>query len=423
MRTAAILCARAALAIGLTILILGSACVAPQAAPTSTPLPTVPLKPVSAGTRSHLAAADTRFGLRLFAELARQDAGKNVFISPASVAMALAMTYNGAQGETQQAMAQALEVQGLSLDDLNQAYAELRAQLANPDPKVQLAIANSLWAREGVPFRPEFIQANRSHYGAEVTNLAFGPGTVDTINGWVKEKTNGRIERIVERLDPQSVLFLVNAIYLKAAWMLPFDANATKPGTFTRLDGSKVTLPMMRRGDYFRYYRSEGFQAVSLPYGGGRVSMYIFLPDEGSSLDAFLQGLSAESWEQWMGQFGHEQQGVIVMPRFRAEYGADLVDALTALGMGIAFDQSRADLHGMIDTAQPLWIGGVAHKATLAVTEEGTEAAAATAVEVRAGAAPGEPFQMVVDRPFFCAIRDNETGMLLFLGAIVGPEG
>jgi len=405
----------------LALLVVAASC-APQAATPAPAVPTPALQPVSAQAKASIVGANNRFGLRLFAELAKQDAGKNVFLSPASVAMALAMTYNGALGETQQAMAQALELQGLSLDDVNNANAELRVALANPDPKVQLNIANSLWAKQGVPFRPEFVAANRAYYAAEVTNLDFVPGTIDTINRWVSEKTNGKIERIVDQLNPQSVLFLVNAIYFNGAWSEPFNAKATKPGTFTTGSGEKVTLPMMRRGGHFQYLQGEGFQAVSLPYGDGRVSLYIFLPDEGSSLDEFAAGLSAERWEQWLGQFAGEQ-GSLTVPRFTAEYGAELQEALTALGMGVAFDQARADFHGMIDTTQPVWIGSVKHKTFLALTEEGTEAAGATVVEMRAGSAPPQnPFSMVVDRPFFCAIRDNETGAVLFVGAIVEPS-
>ncbi len=409
--------------VGLALILLTSACT-PASAPAvavAAQRPQATFEPVAAEAKNAITGAHTRFAFDLYSALLKEGAGKNLFISPLSISLALAMTYNGAQGETRQAMADALALQGLSMEEVNQANAELITALSEVDSEVQLHIANSLWARTGVPFRPEFIQTDKDYYGAEVTSLDFarGPGP---INNWVKKQTNGRIESILDRLDPQAVLVLVNAVYFQGAWDEPFNAERTKPGPFHLADGRTVALPMMVQGGHYLYYEEEGLQAIKLPYKDRRFGLYIFLPGESSSLDAFLDGLNAESWQRWMAGFSGEQ-GSITLPRFTVEYEAGLKDALTALGMGIAFDQDRADFHGICPIEEPVWIGEVKHKTFLQVDEEGTEAAGATAVEVRAGSAPPDkPFTMVVDRPFFCAIQNNITGSILFMGSIVEPN-
>ena len=182
---------------------------------------------------ARLVSANTSFGFKLYHEVANKSAGNNVFISPASVALCLAMTYNGAVGETKEAMERALEIHGLTHAELNRAYAALRSELQNPDPRVQLQIANSLWARKGISFNPAFIARNKEFYGAEVTALDFGdPGAPAIINAWVKDKTKDKIEKIVDSIDAQSVLFLINAIYFKGAWSTEFDKARTTEHPF-----------------------------------------------------------------------------------------------------------------------------------------------------------------------------------------------
>jgi serine protease inhibitor len=374
---------------------------------------------------SRLASANTRFGFKLLAEIAGRDADKNIFISPSSVALCLAMAYNGAEDETKQAMARALESQAMSLDELNRAYAELKAALENPDAKVQLQIANSLWARRGLKFKPDFIQRARQFFGAEVTELDFNdPAAPVTINRWVSDKTRGKIDKIVDGISSDSILFLINAIYFKGAWSKEFDKARTKEDAFTLASGAQKRLPMMPASGNYNYYESSDFQAVSLPYGGGRASMYIFLPSKNSSLAAFQKGLSASAWEGWMKQF-NETEGDIALPRFKVDYEVTLNDALKALGMGVAFDEARANFRGMIEPGGGnVYISQVKHKTFAEVNEEGTEAAAVTSTEMRATSAmrPRQRFRMVVDRPFFCAIRDNQTGTVLFMGSIIDPQ-
>jgi len=367
-----------------------------------------------------LAAASNDFGFRLLAQLAEQDAGKNLFVSPSSVAMALAMTYNGAKGTTKQAMAETLGLAGMSRQEVNEAHAALRESLEDPDPDVQLAVANSLWGRKDLAFQPDFIQRNTDCYGAEIASVDFlAPGTLDTINGWVKEKTHDKIDDLVKQpdLNVDTVLILINAIYFKGIWTVPFDEAGTEEGTFTLLDGTEQRRPMMSQSGHYNYYEDETVQAVSLPYGNGRISMYIFLPREQERFVEFQKALSAGDWKRWMVLF-HDAEGEITLPRFKVEYEGELSQPLTGLGMGVAFGD-QADFSGM--GADPLQISRVRHKTFVEVNEEGTEAAAATAVVMRAMSLAPPPFKMVVDRPFFCAIRDNQTGAILFMGFIVEP--
>ena len=379
-------------------------------------------KPTGDAADSRLVSANTSFGFKLFAEVAKQDAGKNVFISPASVGLALAMTYNGAVGATKQGMERTLEIQGMNHLELNRAYSQLKAALESADPKVQLNIANSLWGRKGITFNPDFIQRNKQFYGAEVTALDFGdPGAPATINAWVADKTKGKINHIVDQIDAQSILFLITAIYFKGKWSIEFDKAKTKEDTFTTGAGQQKRVPMMHQSGKYNYYEGKNFQAVSLPYGDGRASMYIFLPAQGSRLDEFQKELTTANWETWMKQFV-QTDGSIAVPRFKVEYEVGLNDALTALGMGIAFNAERADFSGIVQGSERAFISRVKHKTFAEVNEEGTEAAAVTSVEIRVTSArPQKTFQMIVDRPFFCAIRDNKTGTVLFVGSITDP--
>jgi len=371
---------------------------------------------------SQFVDANTKFGFKLFSEILKQDNKKNVFVSPTSIAIALAMTYNGASASTQQAMAKALELQGMSLQDVNQANNALKASLENADPDVQFSIANSLWAKQGIPFKPEFLQRNQQFYGAKITELDFTkPDAPSIINSWVKENTRNKIDQIVQQIDPADVLFLINAIYFKGNWTHKFDKSQTAERPFYLPDGTQKQQPMMSQSGKYRYYENETFQAVSLPYGKERLSLYVFLPRKNTSLDAFQQQLAIDNWQQWMSQF-KMRNGSIQLPRFKLEYDIQLNTALKSLGMEEAFDDSRANFSNM--TSASVKIDEVKHKTFVEVNEEGTEAAAATSVRATLTSArmPEAPFQMVVDRPFFCAIRDNQTGTVLFMGSIVEPK-
>ncbi|MGH8000336.1 MAG: serpin family protein [Brasilonema sp.] len=381
-----------------------------------------PIPKPTSNPDSKLIAANTKFGFKLFSEVLKKDNNKNIFVSPSSVAIALAMTYNGASGSTKEAIAKALEFKELNLQQINSSNAALKKLLENPDPKVQLTIANSLWANKEASFNPDFLQRNRDFYAARVTNLNFtDTGAPSIINEWVNEKTRGKISKIVEKIEPSQVLFLINAIYFKGSWTKEFDKQQTAEYPFYLSSGQQKQHPMMSQSGDYKYYENQQFQAVSLPYGkDGSISFYVFLPKQNSSLVSFYQNLKAENWENWMTQFS-KREGFIRLPRFKMDYDITLNSALSALGMGEAFS-NKANFSAM---GKDLKMSEVKHKTFVEVNEEGTEAAAATSVEIMplsAQSSPPKPFRMIVDRPFFCAIRDNQTGSILFMGSIVEPQ-
>ncbi|QLE41805.1 serpin family protein [Nostoc sp. C052] len=392
-------------------------------AQSSLPQPENPLQKKTVNTDTKIVESSNKFGFKLFSEVLKNDRGeKNIFISPSSVAIALAMTYNGASGSTQQAMAKTLELQGMNLPEINSSYAAaLKQLLENPDAKVQLKIANSLWANQDVSFAPDFLKRTQDFYQAKVSNLNFKDAAASNIiNNWVKENTNGKINKIVETIEPNQVLFLINAIYFKGNWSNEFDKKETAQYPFYITPGRRKQHPMMsQKGDY-KYYENEQLQAVSLPYGkDGKFSFYIFLPKQNSNLKVFHENLNVENWEKWMTQF-NKQKGFIRLPRFKTDYEVTLNDALKSLGMKEAFS-NKANFSGM---GKNFAISQVKHKTFVEVNEEGTEAAAATSVGMVATSLrqEPEPFRMIVDRPFFCAIRDNQTGSLLFMGSIIDPQ-
>lgn len=357
-------------------------------------------------------------GFGLLRELSGRTPSENVFVSPTSVSMALAMAANGAAGETLEEMAALLTGEGTSLDDLNRSNEALRASLETAD--VRLSIANSLWRRLGFPLRPGFVKTNAEFYDAALEEIDFSkPGAASSINDWVRDETSGRIESIVDRISPETMLYILNAVYFKGLWTDPFDAERTRPLPFATADGRSIEHPMMTESGRYPYYEADGIQAISLPYGEGRMSMVVVLPSPDTSIEDFVRGLGAEQWDRWVEGL-RKREGEIVLPRFTIEYEEKLNDALAALGMVRAFDLEKADFSAM--SALPLYVDEVRHKTFVEVNEEGTEAAAVTSVSMALTAvAPSSRFRMVVDRPFVCAIRDGETGALVFLGVIADP--
>lgn len=372
-----------------------------------------------------MAGASQSFGFQLFQQLVKED--ENIFISPTSVYTALSMTYNGAREETSEAMAKVLGVEGVELERFNQNNLARLYKLQEADPEVVLNIANSLWLREGKEFDPDFLERNQEYYQAWGGELDFeSQEAVDTINGWVKDRTEGLIDKIVEYpINPQTVMFLINAVYFQGDWSLPFDPDNTYKDVFHGPEGAIEEVPFMHQSDDFAYLEKEGeFQAVRLPYGEEeRLAMYVFLPDEEQSLHNWINNLSGEKWEQWHQQF-RTMEGELHLPRFTMEYEQTLNEALEAMGMEVAFDPQQADFFDMVprDDGFRIFISEVKHKSFIEVDEEGTEAAAVTSVEMEATSAPPmERFEMKVNRPFFFLIHDRETGEMLFKGAVVDP--
>jgi serine protease inhibitor len=407
---------------GLAVLsLLIGACSNNETTETETIIPSQPTMAMNATPINTVVDANTRFSFKLFNQIYQQQENQNIVISPASISAALSMTYNGAKGETQEAIANTLELSGISLEDINQGNLELKQSLETTDEKITLNIANSLWLDQSTSFLPDFIQRVAESYKAELTQLDFSdPNSAAEVNNWVTDKTNNKIDKIVDRIEPNQILFLINAVYFKAPWRTPFSEAATEAAPFTLLDGSTKQHPLMNHSGDYGYFETNTLQAIHLPYGEGRWGFYVFLPKTGMTLASFYETLTAENWEEWMKELRYNYvPGSITLPRFTLEYDIALNDTLKALGMEMAFDPQQSDFSGMTET--PATISQVKHKTFIEVNEEGTEAAAVTSVGIVATSVPPPPFSMVVDRPFFCAIRDNETGTILFMGSIVDP--
>lgn len=376
--------------------------------------------PVNLDDARPVAAAQNAFGFALLTRMERETPGKNVFVSPSSIASALTMTANGAGGATRAAMRKTLHLGGLTDEKINVGSAALQASLADPDPKVQIHTANALWANTGVAFASDFTASAKRFFDADATTLDFNAAGADRINAWVSEKTNGKIAQIVtpDALDGQAAV-LTNAVYFHGIWQAKFDPSETKPDTFTLASGASKSVPMMTQDGKWAYFHGDGFQAVRLPYGAGRLSFDVFLPDKGVSLRKFARRLDAAAWEKWQARFQPTRLHLF-LPRFKADYETELKAPLSAMGMSIAFG-GNANFAPM--GQRIAFISKVLHKTTLEVGEEGTEAAAATAVEtLRSGVSPMPPPEMRVNRPFFCAIRDGATGAVLFAGFICEPS-
>ncbi len=369
-----------------------------------------------------LVVGNTKFAFNLFQEILKQDSQENVFISPSSIAFALAMTYNGAEGKTQQEMLATLQLLGMSDAEINSANQALIQSLETVDSQVKISIANSIWARDDVAFKSPFLDTNRQFYDATVRRLDFSePRSPEIINSWVSEKTQGKIPEVVESLQPDDTLLLINAIYFLGKWTNKFDSSQTIKQPFFLADGSTKQHPLMSNSGEYGYYENDQFQGVNIPYGQGRLSMYVFLPRPESNLKEFNQQLTPENWEEWLKQFSL-RTGNIKLPRFKLEYEIGLKETLQSMGMEVAFNRFKADFSSMSEI--PVAIDEVKHKTFVEVDEEGTEAAAVTSTVMArtTSISLAPPFQMRVDRPFFFAIQDNQTGTILFMGSILEPK-
>ncbi len=383
-----------------------------------TPIPAKP-KLIQPQSPTHIPQAHNTLGFNSIKLLATEEKNHNIFISPSSIALALSMVYNGAGSETKSAMQKTLQFQNLDIDTINQESLGLINSLKNPDPKVTLSIANSVWAKDGVNFNQEFRDLVAGYFKAEISNLDFtNPDAATTINSWVSKNTQDKIKSIVPSPIPRGMkMILINAVYFKGSWTQAFDQKKTEDRDFVRIADTPLKVPFMRQHEDMRYLETRDFQSVSLPYGENkRLSMYVFLPKD---LDTFVQSLDTYKWNDWMSQY-KEEDVTLLLPRFKMEYEKGLVPLLTQLGMEVAF-QDNADFTGI---SNDLKLSSVIHKTFVEVNEEGTEAAAVTAIAVVATEAfnPSKKiFYMEVNRPFFVAIRDNQTQEILFMGTIQQP--
>ncbi len=381
-----------------------------------------PLRAASPQDRAKLVSADTGFAFSLLKGLAREQTGKNVFISPYSISAVLEMVCNGAAGSTREQMASVLGTSGMEAGNLNQAYKELDQSIRSAETNVTLNIANSIWYSAGIELKLLFAAANKDFYGATLDPLDFSnPRASGIVNAWADENTHGRIKNIVpNRLPGDTRMLLANAIYFKGAWEGKFDPKLTKERAFHLTGGGQKEVPMMQQHGEFQYQESNGCQAMRLPYAGKRLGMYILLPETNSSVAQLLGTLSGAAWQDKLLPQMRSREGSIVMPRFKLEYGAGLKKPLQAMGMRLPFTPS-ADFSAM--STSPLYLSAVEHKSFVEVNEQGTEAAAATvgimSLAVMRPITP--PFEMVVDRPFLVMIADNLTRAILFIGTVYEP--
>ena len=370
-------------------------------------------------------AANVQFALTMLQQLDDPNAGDNLCISPLSLSLALSMTLNGAEGETYDAIAKTLGYTEQKLDAVN-AQARALSRLLKPDDKsITVHMANGLWVQLGFPLKPDFLRALLSYYEARAETVDFlkPEAAANAINAWVKEQTQGLIEKLFQAgdFDAQTRLALVNTLYFEGAWQSPFPKDATRDAPFYLESGATKQVPMMRLSERLPYYKGEGFQAVALSYGEGDYRFYLFLPDKGRTVAEFRKQLTPENWAKWLGAF-RVVQGSVRMPRFKIEAKYDLKPPLSALGMGVAFDPDRADFSRIADVApERLFIQKAIQKVVVEVDEEGTKAAAATGITVGVTSVPVDQFSLVVDRPFLFAIVHQPTGTVLFVGVVRQP--
>ena len=345
----------------------------------------------------------------------------NMMISPASVFLALTMTLNGADGQTREDMAAALSASGLSLEDINKAARDWMIRLNHTDGANKISIVNSIWYRESFSADPAFLQKNADFYAAAARSLDFTDSkSVDAINSWVDQATNGTIKNILDSIDSDAVMFLINAIYFKAEWQTKFAYEDTVDGTFESPDGP-VNVKYMNRTGSMDYLKIDGAQGVLLPYSDGRFALVALLPDEDKTPRDIINRLDAAAIEEMLA--GRESKDAnLSLPKFTAEYKVDLQDTLTALGMGIAFDSGLADF-SLMQTGREknLYIGAVTHKTFIRVDELGTEAAAVTKVEMKNTGMPVFDVTLLFTRPFLYSIIDLDTNLPLFIGITEKP--
>jgi len=354
-------------------------------------------------------------------EISGSDA--NMMVSPLSVSMALGMTRNGAAGTTLEAMTKTLGFTGMSETDINQSYKYIIETFSALDPKVKLQIANSIWYRNTFSVEQPFVLSNQQYFDAEVSPLDFtSPTAVNTINGWVNDKTNKLIPSIIDQIPTDAVLYLINAVYFKGQWRYQFETKNTVQKPFYLLNGTEVQVAAMSQHETLPYFKGSGFEAIELPYNQGNFTMTLLLPDTDKTVNDIIPVLSQENWNTWCQQF-NAKDIQLQLPKFKYEYEEkQMKPILTDMGMGIAFDANNADFT-RINPHGDLYISRILHKTYIETNEEGSEAAAVTAVEVGVtSVGPGQTYYFTINRPFVYFIQEKSTGTILFIGKVMNPN-
>ncbi|MDB6018321.1 MAG: proteinase inhibitor serpin [Pedosphaera sp.] len=374
------------------------------------------------GQTNGVVAGNTAFACELYGQLKGGEG--NLFFSPYSISTCLAMTYAGARGETEKEMARVMHW-GTNRNEVQAGFGELQKQLNEAQNKVELNVANALWAQKGHPFLPDFLKVAQEHYAANVKQIDFGREAIPAsreINAWVEEKTKGKIRELVEpgMFNEYTRLVLADAIYFKGSWEQPFPPKATSTQPFHISKKRKVDAPLMTQTERFGYFETESIQVVELPYLGHDLAMTVFLPKWADHFSDFEKALKPENLPFWLGRL-KEEKVEVWLPRFKMESSYELKTNLMAMGMAEAFGQA-ADFSGM-DGAKDLFISSIRHKAFVETDEKGTEAAAATGMMLESKSIEMDrPPVFRADHPFIFLIRDRRSGSILFLGRVVNPS-
>lgn len=372
---------------------------------------------------AQLIEADNGFGLEVFRKIREHSDDENLMISPLSISVAFAMAYNGADKDTKTEMENAMKINGLTTDQINNSYKMLINDLQSLDKDVVFEIANSIFYADGFSVKPDFLNVNKSVYNAEVEKLNFSSqAAVETINNWVADKTNDKITKIIDQLSPLDRMVLLNAVYFNGIWKTKFDEKGTHNLRFTKIDGTPIEVPMMKKEEKLEYAANSLFSAVKMPYGKGQFNMIVMLPSEGKNSLDLINALSAANWNNWMKSFEVKDPVVVTMPRFKFAFETKLNNVLAEMGMAKAFQPNIADFSKISD--EDLYISSAVHKSYIDVNENGTEAAAVTSITFTTTSAGNEPPKtyFTVDKPFVFAITEKDTNAILFIGEVQKPE-
>ena len=368
-----------------------------------------------------LVDTQVQFGFKLFSTLTKSQENENILISPTSIALSLSMLYNGATGNTQREIAQGLTLKNVSANTLNRANQTLHHDLNNHEIYSRLIVTNSLWAREGFSFRYQFRKNSRSYYQAKITNLDFSSAEARGImNRWVREKTQGQVRKIMDSTQADDVLFLINTASFQGLWKIGFDSNLTEDKPFYLKDQSVKTYPFMSRQGTYNYLETPQLQAVEVPYGDGRFSLYLFLPKPESNLPQIVEEITAKKLPKLLSKF-RKSQGLLALPRFQLNDEVDLTKPLKKLGFSTMFDPEKAEFSQLSSDAT--YINGMKHQTILVINEQGVTPPPENDLLIKKASVDTstEEFALTINRPFLSIIRDNNTGNILFMGMIFEP--
>ena len=361
------------------------------------------------------------FGIDLFTAVSTEDADVNLMLSPLSASAALTMLLNGCEGDTYTQIRDMLGYEGMTAEEINDAYQSLVSQLLAVDPQVELALANAVWYRNGFVVKPPYIDAMGSAFDARIEGLDFGnPSALETMNQWASDNTNGKIPKVLEEISAEAVMFLMNALYFKGSWTQQFDENGTFEDLFFLDDGTEISTPMMHGDVPVKSIAGDGYMAFEMFYGQQNFSMVVIVPE--TNLDEFLQNMESETWEEVTTNLDSQYAALevpVVFPRFKFEYEKKLNEMLQSLGMTDAFNGALANLSGISDAG--LVVSFVKQNTFVEVNEDGTEAAAVTTIGIELTSIGDEPVPIMVNKPFVFAIREQTTNSLLFIGKVVNP--